>query len=143
MGTAFYYGKLTFESEQAAQENLEIVTEFLHKLAEAERDWHNSRRKSDSQGLWLRNREVFETLGIPEDIEVDECMNQFAGKLDSPFTCGDENIFLYANEIRFSGEVWHFAEWDYLGAALRKITPAVKFGWISDEYVEDYFAQIP
>lgn len=137
MGMAFYYAKLFFD-RRTTDEDAEKVSEFLRKLKVAEDDWQDTRSKDEWPALWERNKEVFLTLGILPELNLKPPMNELAGQLDSPWIDDDWYIFNADDFVAFSGEVWHFADWDDLGQALINLTGAVEFKWLSDEYIEYY-----
>lgn len=153
MGEARYYMKALFESPEKAEAAVPEIEKFLKRMAEAADEWQGLREHGDSveaqketnAKLRARYADVFEGLDIPTpaDDKPGEwgSLNYLAGELCSPAewefeisSCGDV--------VMFSGEVWHFADWDRLGECLKTKFGAIITGWISEEAGADYYGQI-
>lgn len=135
MGEAVYYMKARFESEEAAEKALPVVTGFLRRMAECEDEFQSSRDgdKEAYEALAAKYSDVFEGLGIKPPADGNyHSLNCLAGQLNSPFGAGEEDIWLGGAELLFSGMVWHFADWTPLENYLLSIG-AVKAAWLSDE----------
>lgn len=150
MGEATYYMTVRFKSPEEAAEKMPSIEQFLLRVAECADAWqaHRPHAKEEAVKADERLREtypdVFEILGIvPPQEEQEEGqnwmgLNYLAGQLDSPLgehSMGDGYVFTKGNEVRISGTVWHFADWDGLQNAMIEHFGAVDARWLSDEYV--------
>jgi len=142
MGEATYYGKLGFDSPEAAEKALPEVERLLVLIRKAEDDWQKIRDgdrpswKLRDNELRARNQEVFDLLQIPQPDEdkADAPLNYLSGELDSPFDYDGWEIFRDFVNICFKGLVWHFADWDNMLEKIAQKVGAISHGWVSDEY---------
>ena len=164
MGEATYYGVVTFESVELAEQRGPVVEEFLTWVARAWDHFQNLREnktleeaKQSEATLRADFAELFKMMELPPiDWEhgaitvtygprtgekmYDLALNYYAGKLDAPDFNDDGEIIIDYEEVRFSGTVWHFANWEVFRPAILKIPGVLSFSWISDEHiVNDYY----
>lgn len=151
MGEAIYYMKAVWNTPPEAEEAKPKVEEFLNRMHQAEDMWRETRNEGDHQAAYeaLKSQfpEVFEVLHITPPGDPGHYdwrgLNFLAGLLDSPYDEECWEIEHFDNEVRFSGEVWHFANWDPLAGALKETFGAKLSGWVSDEYVyPDFYSLI-
>ena len=145
MGEAMYTMIAKWESEEKAQEAEPRVLEFLKQMGKAEDLWQEVRMKERDKPAEADTKlrtaypEVFRILKIPITLP-DEGLSYLAGLLSSPcswkFWLERKN-----NIIRFSGMVWHFANWDPLSRAMREEFGAIVTKWWSDEWVQNLYSE--
>jgi len=144
MGEATFYAKLLYNSHEEAKAAKDVVDSFLKRVDDACNMWHDVRMLKDPfrADKILREEfpDVFRELNISDLSDQPQHLiahlNYLAGELDSPAGSDDYELFVFENEVCFSGTVWHCASWDALMEALARMTRAVAYGYVSDEYVE-------
>jgi len=147
MGEATYYLKARFESAEAAQQSLPKIKEFLEQMAKAENDWQTLRGQKDRSvselfaQLKTKYPNVFELLELAKLFERegngDISMNFLAGQLSSPAGDTDWEIWRNGAVIGFHGTVWHYANWEPLVQAIKRLG-AQSANYVSDEYLNPY-----
>ena len=135
-----YFMRVEFPDEEIAATKVDDIRRFLVAMHLAEDDWRVSSTAFDIapalrlQDLVQTHPTVFKALHL-ENIEVDEGLNQLAGKLDSPVQGeGELDIEQKDKSVCFCGEVWCFANWDGLALAMREQFGAIAVAWASDEF---------
>lgn len=143
MGEATYYMKARFSSEEAAQAALPKLKAFIDEGLKAEEWWQDHRdwQREDALGpakffeeFQTRFPQVYLYLKDQCGHDFKDCNNRLAGLLNF----GDEETDPYQedDQIRFSGVVWHCADWTAYENWLRDVLGAVNAGWVSDEYID-------
>jgi len=144
MGEAIYYMKAKWPSAKAANEVAPKVEEFLIRMAEAENRWQETRNGGTEAEASRRVEfpDVYSALHLEiptKGIFAGDYSNYCAGILSSPYGKDCYDFEVEGDEIRFCGEVWHFADWGPLANALKETFGAISAGWLSDEYEVDYY----
>jgi len=147
MGTARYYMRAEFGSEEKAESALLKIKKFLKEAKKAQDYWQANRDmeyKDQRSQFWDKFSTLYPEVSKYLDVAGyygGECNNTLAGRIS--FGGSDEiNIELYGDEVRYNAEVWHFANWTMFGKFLKTEYGARKFGYVSDEYAIDYYGQI-
>lgn len=165
MGEANYYAKLIFESEEEAKNALEEFKALCIDICKSEDYWQSNRGFVSSvkpivemtdEKFWDGFEKSYplatnylKSLEYGRHGEVspwgNDRNNGLAGLLEPIGRIDDvENIHVRGNEIRWSSEVWHFADWDpFIKYCQHYLKGCEGGGWLSDEYVEvDYYEMI-
>jgi hypothetical protein len=169
MGEAYYYGKIVFNSAQEAEAAFEDFKALCLEVCKSGDFWQENRgpkiglsststqKELTQEEFWTEFEKQFpktadylksmeaDRFGNPGPIFGGDRNNALAGLLE-PIGHEDdvENIHLNMNEIRWSAEVWHFANWDpFCRYVEKKFAGVQQANWLSDEYAEvDYWAMI-
>lgn len=154
MGEAVYYGKITFNGITEAQEAMEPFKALLLDIYNASEFWQKNRGSFTPADLsqdefWIKLEEYHplaaKYLKTMPSIWGHDRNNPLAGLLDVLGHPDDlSEVHLYDNEIRWSSEVWHFADWGpFINYVVDTFAGATRGGSLSDEYVDvDYFTMI-
>lgn len=146
MGECVYYAKWKFKTTKQATKALPIFVAFLSEAGKAYDYWQANRGKNDSE-FWAEYKEKFplcyefmESRGLAGH----DCNNALSGQLsigsdsDKPDLSGE-----HCEEITYSQETWHLADWSPVVRFLASKTKAESSGWVSEESIEpDFFAAI-
>ena len=139
MGEAIYTMIAKWKNRKEAEEAKPKVLKFLMRMGETRDLWQEVRMKERDNPAKADNvlrtiyPEVFRLLKIGI-VEPDKGLNYLVGQLSSPYDW-EFNFGIEDNIIRFSGIVWHFANWGPLANALKEEFGAIETKWWSDEYV--------
>ena len=157
MGEATYYGKINFDTPEHALAAAEPFEKLCLEIYNAGEYWQNHRDPSVKEDLELSRKifwDGFELLfpqataylksSLPELWGLDY-NNALARYLDAIGHPNDVSyIEVYGDQLRWSSEVWHFADWDPFINYVKKTFPGAESGgYISDEYCDiNYFDMI-
>jgi len=149
LGEATYYVK----AQNCTIEALENIKKFILEVSEAQ-DWWQDHRDMEVAGkrstFWTEFEKKFPLTskylkcvkGYGSDTVLfgGDCNNDLAGHLDFG-DAGDVENSLELDpdgEIRYSAEVWHFAQWDGFAKFLQSEYGLTNVRWISDEYMNPF-----
>jgi len=156
MGDARYYARVEFRTAKAAEQAYAPVRSFLARMAQADDAYQENRPHGEAEAraayakLEQEFPDVWEMLKLkPPTEKTNEhgwpwgSLNFLAGQLDSPtHEYCDFEMDVVGRELRFSGTVWHNAEWEPLMRAMKHFG-AIKAGYASDEYVDvDMYGEV-
>lgn len=138
MGEATYYFKAVFNSIGDARNNFDKIREYLRQNEECYNEWQEKRHTKQPtktlNNLKTKYPLVFSVLKIEK---ATQNMNELAGNLIEITEGYNEGLELKQNEIRFSGETWHLADWQPLENFCLSLG-AIKTNQVSDEYLDPW-----
>ena len=143
MGECVYYLKAKFATEEKARNAAEKLSEALAELDKAYDFWQKNRGKTPAE-FWSNFEAEFPhamaILKVTPGFELGgDCNNNLAGKL-SYCENGEPQVEVFGKEIRYSAEVWHFADWDGLKNWIESALEAEAVTWASDEGIDPFDA---
>lgn len=150
MGMAYYYMKVKFESD-ISDKLLKDIKDFLLRANECKDEWQRVRGESNGfKTLVDKYGDIMSAFSL-DTLDPDPNLNCISGKLASPLSSWvhaegqedereieDGQCDSVGCELFLCGEVWHMADWDWLGNALKKKFNALKFVWISEEETDPW-----
>src|SRR5574343_754026 len=122
MGEAYYYAKIGFRTHEEAELALPKFHEFIQQNMEVHNQGDDPENCSDFAEKYPLIAKFFEQCGCNETQDIGD---QRRG----------DNGNVVENEIWYSAEVWHFADWQQTFLFIAKELGAIKLGWISEEDV--------
>lgn len=141
MGSANYYLKARFTSEDRAKEQLPKVQEFFRQVGKAYDFWQKNRCTPDQVAFWRAMRrdypQAYDFLDFQERAGGDH-NNALSGCISFGDENAAENFEIDGDGIRYYEDTWHFADWDPLCDYLVARFGALKAGWVSDEYLNPF-----
>lgn len=160
MGEAIYYGKLFFDTKENAAASFETFGDLCVEFCKSDRFWQKNRGISfldndetvpmTDEEFWTQFETIFPNVaeylkglgsgrhGYGESPWGVDRRNGLAGLLE-PIGREDDvsNIYLVDNQIWWSSEVWHFADWDpFIRYAVNKLPGCESGRYMSDEYAD-------
>ena len=142
MGEATYYCKIFYRSPEEAKAALPKVAAYLSEGSKAHDFWQANRSRKP-EDFWPGFEKNFPEVSNYLRwcmIFGGDCNNSLAGMM----SFGEEmdvveNLIAEGRVIKYSAEVWHFADWKPLFEFICKRTGGHSFKWLSDEWDRDFF----
>jgi hypothetical protein len=140
MSEATFYAKIKFATNQEAMNALPKIKAFLEEGIEAFEWWQQNKTNEAIfwKGFETKFPNISDYLKTQTKAWGENCNSALSGCLDFNFEYIERPKS--SREVRFSGLVWHFADWDPLCIYLKTKFNAVEALWISDEYVDPFDA---
>jgi len=131
MGEAIYYAKWKYTNKMLAKTALTKISSFLQETQEAYDFWQENRGNTPDE-FWPKFKNKFPkcyNFLASFHLAGGDCNNALAGTM----SVGHEDCYIDELEVRYSAEVWHFAEWSPFVQWLAIDTGAESYGYVSDE----------
>ena len=149
MGEARYYLKAKIPNLSSKRDE---IKEFFVEVYRAEEYFHEN-TGTVRESFWAEFAKMFPaTCDLLKDV-VYNGKHVLGGDIsvlygllcysDTMSMDTDPLIDCAGDQLKYSAEVWHFADWDPIVPYLKRRWGATRAGWLSDEWVDpDYWAYI-
>lgn len=139
MGEAVYHYKATFRSDALTEELQGRLRAFHIEASKAYDYWQDNRDIEPDlvENFWQVFKVKFPTMYEFMKLEAlagDKSLNKLSGMMSWGTEEDADNLSFHGDIARYNANVWHFADWEKLGAFLKYKFGAIEFKWISEEY---------
>lgn len=157
MGEANYYLKAQFPQDTNMVKVGKEFEKFLLEGKEAYKWWQDN-RYLPREKFWPLFAEKFPQMydyldGVEDHyfkgpVRGGDNNNGLAGLLDfigdydAPMDAFKIEVYHIPELLHVGREVWHLANWEPFCAYIKRRWGAIRAGWMSDEYFDDYFSHV-